>query len=232
MKKRKRPSVAQRSNPAPVSFQEWRRTFESSLRVGTPGWKAFRELLHQEEQSREKLHLPRLDDMRGHVLKKICEETSPRPPQDKNAPVLAKALKKVIAQLGVLIATIAKAGGKVETDGGLSLDLSTDLHLFHKARNSATATLELLEAKGPESLRRDAPDQSLWFLSMLDGLVPESQANALAQLALEAHGYPDVELTDLAADNVRSGKVRKRKDAFRKLHENTLLKIKSYALRS
>jgi hypothetical protein len=233
MKERKqRRSVAQKSSPAPVSFQEWRKKFESSLRVGTLAWKAFRELLKQEGQSSEKFHWPKPEDVRGHVLKNIYEETSPRPPLDKNAPVLAKALKKLVPQLSIVIAAISNAGAKVESYSGLGLDLSADLHLFHKARNSANATLELLEAKGPESLRRGAPDQSLWFLSMLDGVVPEPQANALAKLALEAHGYPDVELTDLDISSVRGGKIRKRKDAFRKLYENVMLKVKSFTLRS
>jgi len=124
-----------------------------------------------------------------------------------------------------------QAGAKVESQGGIGLDLSPDLHLFHKARNSATATLELPEAKGPESLRRDAVDQCLFFLSTLEGLVPESQANDLARLALKAHGYADVALTDLDEDKIRSGKVRKRKDALRKRCEDALVKVKSYGLR-
>jgi len=159
-------------------------------------------------------------------------ETSALPQQNDEAlKKLTKALKKLVAQLGVVIGAISTAGAKVESQGGIGLDLSPDLHLFHKARNSATATLELPEAKGPESLRRDAVDQCLFFLSTLEGLVPESQANDLARLALKAHGYADVALTDLDEDKIRSGKVRKRKDALRKRCEDALVKVKSYGLR-
>jgi hypothetical protein len=232
MKKRKSGiSGVQKSNPAPVSFQEWRKKFESSLRVDTPAWKAFRELLKREKQSSEKFHLPKPEDVRGDLLRRIYEETSPRP-QDENAPALAKTLKKLVPQLSAAIAVISISGSKVVTDGGLGLDLSSDLHLLHKVRNSATATLGLLEAKGPESLRRDASDQGLWFLSMLDGIGTEMQANELCKLALEAHGYPDVELTDLDISNTRGGKIRHRKDTLRKLNERVSLKIKNYALRS
>jgi hypothetical protein len=202
------------------------------LIVGTPASKAFRELVKQEAQSREKFHLPKLPDLRGHVMEGIYRETSTFPrPNEKALNELSKALKKLVAQLGVVISAISTAGGEVESQGGISLDLSADLHLFHKARNSATATLELLEVKGPESLRRDATDQCLSFLLTLEGLVPETQANDLAQLALKAHGYPDVALTDLGTERVRSGKVRKRKDALGKRVEDALVKMKSYGLR-
>jgi hypothetical protein len=147
--RKQRRSVAQKSSSAPVSFQEWRKKFESSLRVGTLAWKAFRELLKQEEQFSERFHLPKAEDIRGRVLKNIYKETSPRPPLDKNAPVVAKALKKLVAQLSTVIAGISEAGEKVESYSGLGLDLSADLHLFHKARNSATLRSNCWRLKVP-----------------------------------------------------------------------------------
>ncbi len=233
MKRRKRShSPNLRSTPAPLGFHEWRKRFESSLIVGTPASKAFRELVRQEAQSREKYHLPKLLDLRGYVMEGIYRETSALPEQNDEAlKKLTKGLKKLVAQLGVVIGTISTAGAKIESRGGLSLDLAADLHLFHKARNSATATLELLDVKGPESVRRDATDQCLSFLLMLEGRVPESQANDLAQVALKAHGYADDTLTDLGTDKVRSGKVRKRKDALRKRAKDTLVKVNSFNLR-
>jgi hypothetical protein len=233
MKKRKRSdSPNLRSTPAPLDFVAWRKRFESSLVVGTPASKAFRELLKQEEQSRERLHLPKLPDLRGYVMEWIYKETSAVREQNYRVPErLAWLLKELVEQLGAVIGTITTAGAKVESQAGVDLDLSTDLHLFHKARNSATATLELLEVKGPESVRRDATDQCLSFLSVLEGRVPESQANDLAQVALKAHGYTEDALTDLAIGEERSGKVRKRKDALRKRYEDTLIKMNSFKLR-
>jgi len=232
MKKRKRNrSPNLRSTPLPLAFHKWRKRFESSLFVGTPASEAFRELLKEEIQSREKLQMPKLLDLRGHVMERIYRETSALPQQNEAPKRLTKGLKELVAQLGVVIATITTAGAKIESEGGLSLDLSADLHLFHKARNSATATVELLEVKGPESPRRDAADQCLIFLLTLKGLVPESQANDLAQVALSAHGYADDALTDLDTDNVRSGKVRKRKDALRKRAKDTFARVNSFNLR-
>jgi hypothetical protein len=161
----------------------------------------------------------------------IYRETSALPEQNDVPERLAKSLKNLIEQLGVVISTITTAGAKVETQGGLGLDLSADLHLFHKVRNSATATLELLEVKGPDSQRRDAVDQCLSFLQTLEGVVPESQANELAQLALEAHGYALDALSDLDADKIRSGKVRKRKGALSKRAKDTFVKMNSFNLR-
>jgi hypothetical protein len=233
MKKRKRSDSRNlRSTPAPLDFVAWRKRFEASLVVGTRASKAFRELLKKEAQSRERLHLPKLLDLPGYVMEGIYRETSTLPEQNDRVPErLAKLLKGLVEQLGFVIGTITTAGAKVESQAGVSLDLSTDLHLFHKARNSATATLELLEVKGPESMRRDAADQCLSFLLTLEGLVPESQANDLAQVALKAHGYTEDALTDLAIGEERSGKVRKRKDALRKRYKDTLVKMNSFKLR-
>ena len=233
MKKRKQSHSSNlRSTPVPLAFHEWRKRFESSLFRGTPASKAFHKLLKEEAQSREKLHQPKLLDLRGYVMEGIYRETSAIPEQHDHVPErLATGLKGLVEQLGFVIGTITTAGAKVESQAGVSLDLSTDLHLFHKARNSATATLELLEVKGPESVRRDAADQCLSFLLMLEGLVTESQANDLAQVVLKAHGYTEDALTDLDTDKVRSGKVRKRKDALRKRYEDTFVKMNSFKLR-
>ena len=233
MKKRKRSrSPNPKSTPAPLDFHAWRKRFESSLVVGTPASEAFRELLKQEAQSREKFNLPKLQDLRRHVMEGIYRETSALPEQNDQVPErLARGLKELVTQLGVVIATITTAGGKIESRGGLSLDLSADLHLFHKVRNSASATLELLEVKGPDALRRDAADQCLSFLLSLEKLVPEAQANELAQMALSAHGYADDALTDLGIGEVRSGKVRKRKDALRKRAKDTLVKVNGFIFR-
>ena len=233
MRKRKRSdSPSLKSTPATPDFVVWRKRFESYLFNGTPASEAFRELHKQEAQSREARTRLRVLDLRGYVMEWIYRETSAVPEQQNRVPEsLAMLLKELVEQLGAVIRTITTAGARVESQAGVDLDLSTDLHLFHKARNSATATLELLEVKGPESVRRDATDQCLSFLLMLEGRVPESQANDLARLALKAHGYTEDALTDLDTDKVRSGKVRKRKDALRKRYEDTFVKMNSFKLR-
>src|SRR5579862_5284778 len=108
MKKRKQSrSPNLRSTPAPLDFHAWRKRFESSLVVGTLASEAFRELLKQEAQSREKFNLPKLQDLRRHVMERIYRETSALPEQNDQVPErLARALKELVTQLGVVIATI------------------------------------------------------------------------------------------------------------------------------
>jgi hypothetical protein len=232
----KKPKQKSRLGQAPtvgtVGFPEWRKRFDSMLRVGTAAWKAFRTLLEQEQQSRVKWQL-QLEDLRGQVLDSIYKETSPLPAFDENAlkdlAHTQKALKDLVTQLNSVIGKIRTTGVVVVSYGGVRLDFSADLEIYQRAANSARYSLQMLEARGPESLRRDAVDQGLSFLLSLEGLVPESEANALAKLALKAHGHHESDLTDL--DDVRSGKVRKRKDALRERYAKALIEMKSYTLR-
>ena len=114
-----------RSTPAPLDFVAWRKRFESYLFTGTPASEAFRELLKQEPQSRERLNLPKLPDLRGYVMEGIYRETSAIPKQNDEVPErLAKVLRELVEQFGVVIATITTAGAKVESQGGIGLDLS------------------------------------------------------------------------------------------------------------
>src|ERR1700744_704716 len=104
MKRRKRNhSPKLRSTPAPVDFHEWKKRFESSLFLGTPASKAFRELVKREARSREESHLPKLPDLRGCVMEGIYKETSSIPrSNDEALKKLTDSLKKLIKQLGVV----------------------------------------------------------------------------------------------------------------------------------
>jgi len=55
----------------------------------------------------------------------IYRETSAIPKQNDEVPErLAKVLRELVEQFGVVIATITTAGAKVESQGGIGLDLS------------------------------------------------------------------------------------------------------------
>ena len=97
------------------------------LFVRTPASKAFRELVKRETHCREKLHLPKVPDLRGYVMEDIYRETSAvSQPNDQALRKLTKSLKKLVEQLGVVIGTISKMGTNLESKGGVSLDLSMD----------------------------------------------------------------------------------------------------------
>jgi hypothetical protein len=210
--------------PAGMEYEEWRIRFEHSLKVGTTAWKGFKTWMSVEEESANKFKMPWANDVRDHVLRMMHAETSPLPNDKKardNRAYTIKALKHLVAQLNSVLGHIRKTGVFVETDGGLGLDFSSDLEVFQHAANRAASSLALLEVRGPDSLRRDAIDQCLWFLESRDGWIPEAQAFALAKLALMAHGYRDVDLVDLDTPG-GNGKVSKRKKTLVKLYWDTL----------
>lgn len=223
---------------ARVEFKEWRRRFELSLSVGTNASKGFKKLMDREEASRKELRkkypATETEDVQSHILRLIYGETSPVIEDDKtrkNREYTKTALNNLIAQLGQVIGHLRTTGVLVESFGGVELDFSRDLEVYQRAANSARYSLELLEVRGPESLRRDAVDQCLSFLLMIEDVMPESQANPLARLALLAHGYRDVDVVDLQEKEVRGGKVRIRRNALRERYSKTSILMKSYSLR-
>jgi hypothetical protein len=69
------------------------------------------------KRSPSKFQLPKLLDLRGYVMEGIYRETSA--PHQQNDEALTKGLKKLVAQLGVVMGTISTAGANVVSEGAL-----------------------------------------------------------------------------------------------------------------
>jgi hypothetical protein len=238
VRRKQNPAANQAFVPVPrVKFEVWRRRLESDLKVETNAWKGLKKWISIEEESAKKYQQSWAVDgrgVRGHVLESLYKNTGPFPDDKKarnNRACTMNLLKNLIPLLDDLTEHLQRTGVVVESDGGVELDFSKDLQIYYKAANSARYSLALLKARGPESLRRDAVDQCLWFLTTIARTIPESQAYALAQLALKAHGYRLIDLADLNNAKIRAGKVRRRKAALNKLYREFDIHIKSYALR-
>jgi hypothetical protein len=194
-----------------LEFNEWLKAFESFLKVNRSAWKTLQLMVESEEAFARVAQVPWRDDCRGRVLRKVHSLTSPGFDYEKtrkNNAETRRLLKSVLPQLKSLASHVQRTGTNVVLDDGFGL---YDLSDLLKASESVQHALGMLSR--PYTRAPKAINQCLPLLMELDSIVPESQALAIARLAMKAHGYRDGDLDCLSEDKVRAGHLRKRKAA-------------------
>lgn len=210
-------SSAKRATPFKFkgrAFDEWRKRFEASLKVGTDAHKRFVSWIEVEEVTAAKFNLPWRDDCRGHVLESLHADTSPDPHFEQGARKNNEYIKKELGEIRLKLENLAKA---IRQRGIFPPDISffpiyTDdlLKSFDCAAREAARIFALVDR--PYSHQPQILDQCMPLFRSSNA--PLREVCDLAYLAMKAHGYEDTELTALNVETVRSkGTVRNRKKA-------------------
>jgi hypothetical protein len=224
-----------------MTFEQWWKRFEQSLRVGTPAWKAFQAWSqHIVEFQRSASQMPKWNVVRRpspggsplspftaapktyiahslyHGTLPQSDETRKRKKEQKKQDRYAlRELDELATHAEEFVAHLSKREPWVATDDDyFCVDLTPLLQVYGGAAQSSRRALSLLQIPylhNPDVLDRCLP--LIAHLTRRRHRVPEPQALALIYSALLAHGHNPEDLASFDPPKFRNGNVRKRLDS-------------------
>jgi hypothetical protein len=212
-------SAAKKKEFRSLQFAEWRKRFDSLIKVGSSAHEGLRRWIDQEEELAKKANYPWRNECRLNVLETLHDLTSARPVLTEDARKanehFGNSLKEFVQQIESLTGDI---GSSDIFSPQLALPISAQelVKSLESAAEKARPILALIDY--PYTPQPKIIDQCMpLFVSMYNSAympsLTEKQICALARLAMQAHGYNDTHLAALD-ETSRRGTARKHAKAY------------------